>query len=370
MTSRNRSWLVLAHAYLSVSDFKTLFELYGDVDAIAALPRARLLETGLAEEKCTAIASPDSAAVDMALEWLEQPGHHLVTWDDEDYPAMLREIPAPPLLLYVNGDTGLLQLPALAIIGGRNPTQGGTRNAREFARHLARQGFVIVSGMAQGIDAAAHRGALDADGKTIAFLGTGIDRVYPAANRELAHDIAGRGALVSEYPLGAPPERWHFPERNRLISGLSLGTLVVEAARRSGSLITARLAGEQGREIFALPGSIHNALSRGCHQLIRQGAKLVETADDILAELRPLVGHMQAVADHPEEANATPDAPDDDYAELRKYLSHDPISIDELEKQSGLTIDQLSSMLLILELHGEVESLSGGRYVKKEPLQA
>jgi DNA processing protein len=224
--------------------------------------------------------------------------------------------------------------------------------------------------MAQGIDAAAHRGALDANGKTIAFLGTGIDRVYPAGNRELAHEIASHGALISEYPLGAAPERWHFPERNRLISGLSLGTLVVEAARRSGSLITARLAGEQGREIFALPGSIHNALARGCHELIRQGAKLVETADDILAELRPLVGHMQAMTERPERTDARPAEPDDDYAELRKFLSYDPVSIDELEKQSGLTIDQLSSMLLILELHGEVESLSGGRYVKKEPLQA
>ena len=191
--------------------------------------------------------------------------------------------------------------------------------------------------------------------------------MYPPVNRELAHDIAASGALVSEYPLGAPPERWHFPERNRLISGLGLGTLVVEAARRSGSLITARLAGEQGREIFALPGSIHNPLSRGCHELIRQGAKLVESAGDILAELGPLAGHLREVA---EAAPQTAENPDDDYTELRKFLSHDPITIDELEKQSGLTIDQLSSMLLILELHGEVESLSGGRYVKKEPLQA
>jgi len=214
-----------------------------------------------------------------------------------------------------------------------------------------------VSGLAQGIDAAAHQGALDAGGKTVAFVGNGIDRVYPAVNRELAHAIVESGALVSEYPLGAPPERRHFPERNRLISGLSLGTLVVEAARRSGSLITARLAAEQGREVFALPGSIHNPLARGCHKLIRQGAKLVETSDDILAELGPLTEHML-------------DTVDDDYSDLRKYLSFDPIGIDELGEQSGLTIEQLSSMLLILELHGEVESLSGGRYALKEPLQA
>ena len=302
-------------------------------------------------------------------EWLEDDAHHLVALGDDDYPAMLAEIPGPPRQLYVLGDIDALHLPALAIVGSRNPTQGGVRNAHDFARHLAGQGFTIVSGMAQGIDAAAHEGALDGGGKTVAFLGTGIDRVYPAVNRDLAHRIARQGALVSEYPLGAPPERWHFPERNRLISGLGLGTLVVEAARRSGSLITARLAGEQGREIFALPGSIHNPLSRGCHELIRQGAKLVETAGDILAELRPLTGHLRETAEDAAPGPAFPDT-DDDYEELRKVLSHDPVTIDELEQQSGLTIDQLSSMLLILELHGEVESLSGGRYVKKEPLQA
>ena len=302
-------------------------------------------------------------------EWLEDDAHHRVALGDEDYPAMLNEIPGPPEVLYVNGDIEALHQPALAIIGSRNPTEGGIRNAREFARHLAGQGFTIVSGMAQGIDAAAHQGALDAGGKTVAFLGTGIDRVYPPGNRELAHNIAKQGALVSEFPLGAPPERWHFPARNRLISGLSLGTLVVEAARRSGSLITARLAGEQGREIFALPGSIHNPLSRGCHALIRQGAKLVETAGDIIAELGPLVGHMlDATLD--EDAAEPVSELGEEYVGLRKLLSHDPVTIDELEKQSGLTIDQLSSMLLILELHGEVESLSGGRYVNKEPLQA
>ena len=352
-----RAWLVLGHAHVRVTELRALLDLFGSVAEVVAQPRARLAETGLSDEKCNAIVSPDDDGVSAALRWLDEDGHHLVAWGEDDYPEMLAQIAGPPLLLYVNGDVEALHLPSLAIIGSRNPTPGGERNAHDFARHLARQGFAIVSGMAQGIDAAAHRGALDGGGKTVAFLGTGIDRVYPAVNRDLAHAIAEGGALVSEYALGAPPERWHFPERNRLISGLSLGTLVVEAARRSGSLITARLAGDQGREIFALPGSIHNPLARGCHTLIRQGAKLVETADDILAELRPLVGHMRQ-------------AVDDEYAELRKHLDFDPVSIDELEKRSGLTIDQLSSMLLILELHGEVESMSGGRYVKKEPLQA
>ncbi len=358
METSVRAWLVLAHAYVRVDELKNLLGYFGGGDEIVAQPRNNIAATGLADEKCRAIASPDSRAIDDALEWLGHERHHLIAWGENDYPELLSQVPGPPLALYVNGDVDALHLPALAIVGSRNPTQGGRRNAHDFARHLASGGLAIASGMAQGIDAAAHEGALDGGGKTIAFLGTGIDRVYPPINRSLAHAIAERGALVSEYPLGSPPEKWHFPERNRLISGLSLGTLVVEAARRSGSLITARLAAEQGREVFALPGSIHNPLARGCHELIRQGAKLVETADDILAELGQLAGHMHPTTD------------DTDYETLRNSLSHDPVDIEELGRESGLTIDQLSSMLLILELHGEVESFPGGRYAKKEPLQA
>ena len=362
MQSHFRSWLTLARAYLRVPELQQLLRSFGSVEGIVSQSRSRLCEAGLTDEKCKAIASPDTQAIDRALAWLQDDTHHLVTWGTDDYPEMFTQIPGPPLALYVNGNIEALHMPALAIIGSRNPTRGGARNAHEFAKHLAGQGFCIVSGLAQGIDTAAHEGAIDAGAATVAFLGNGIDRVYPPGNRELAHTIVERGALVSEYPLGAPPERWHFPERNRLISGLSLGTLVVEAARRSGSLITARLAAEQGREVFALPGSIHNPLARGCHKLIRQGAKLVESAADILAELTPLVGHMLEMADESSDKVTSIPEPDSDYAELRKFLSHDPTSIDELERQSGLTIDQLSSMLLILELHGEVESLSGGRY--------
>ena len=223
-------------------------------------------------------------------------------------------------------------------------------------------GFTIVSGLAQGIDAAAHRGALAAGGNTVAFLGHGIDHVYPASNKALAGEIAARGALVSEFPLGMHPSKELFPQRNRLISGISLGTLVVEAAQRSGSLITARLAAEQGREVFALPGSIHNPLARGCHQLIRQGAKLVETADDIVSELSPLVGHLLQISVESTASQVSPQILDKEYVELRKFIGHDPISADELALHSGLTIDQVSSMLLILELHGEIEALSGGRY--------
>ena len=298
----------------------------------------------------------------MTADWLADPSHHLLRRGDEDFPELLEQIPGPPDELYVNGDPGALHLPAIAIVGSRNPTQGGLRNAFEFARHLGSRGFCIVSGLAQGIDTAAHRGALEAGAPTIAFLGHGIDRVYPASNRELAHEIAGQGALVSEFPLGMHPARELFPQRNRLISGVSMGTLVVEAARRSGSLITARLSSEQGREVFAIPGSIHNPLSRGCHKLIRQGAKLVETAEDIVTELAPLAGHLLQSTVESTGNDIAPATQDADYDSVRNFLSHDPVSIDELAENSGLTIDQVSSMLLILELQGEVESHSGGRY--------
>ena len=298
-------------------------------------------------------------------EWLRHEGHHLVRLGDDAYPALLADIAGPPARLYINGDPEILHLPALAIVGSRNPTTGGAQNAFEFARHLGATGFCIVSGLAQGIDAAAHRGALSAGAPTVAFLGHGIDRVYPAVNRELAREIAARGALVSEFPLGTAPGRALFPQRNRLISGLSLGTLVVEAARRSGSLITARLAAEQGREVFAIPGSIHNPLSRGCHQLIRQGAKLVEAADDIVGELAPLAGHLLASTDESELSRRTQtglNETDTEYVKLLEALGHDPVTTDELAERSGLTIDQVSSMLLILELEGKIEKLSGGRY--------
>ena len=295
-------------------------------------------------------------------EWAQAADNHLVTRGDDDFPELLAQIPRAPERLYVKGNVEFLHMPAIAIVGSRNPTEAGRRNAFEFARHLGGAGFCIVSGLAEGIDTAAHRGALDAGAATVAFLGHGIDRVYPAANHDLAHEIAARGALVSEFPLGTHPDRSLFPQRNRLISGLSLGTVVVEAARRSGSLITARCAGEQGREVFAIPGSIHNPLSRGCHKLIRQGAKLVETADDIVAELAPLSSHMLQ-SSLESTAKPSPAKHDDgDYAHLRKFIGFDPVSIDELAENSGLTIDQVSSMLLILELEGEVESLSGGRY--------
>ena len=281
---------------------------------------------------------------------------------DKHFPELLTQLSDPPPQLYVNGNTDILHLPALAIVGSRNPTDGGARSAFEFSRHLARCGFCIVSGLAQGIDAAAHRGALAAGAPTIAVLGNGIDSIYPASNQELAEQIVAQGAVVSEYPPGTPPMRAYFPQRNRLISGLCLGTLVVEAARRSGSLITARLAAEQGREVFALPGSIHNPLARGCHQLIRDGAKLVESADDIICELAPLAAHVLQSSMESTPSEGGVDSDDKEYVKLQKSLGHDPVGIDELVQHSGLTIDQVSSMLLIMELDGKIEKLSGGRY--------
>jgi DNA processing protein len=299
---------------------------------------------------------------DIELEWAGKPNHYIIESSSDDIPELLKQIPNPPQRLFVIGNKEALHLPALAIVGSRNPTRGGTQNAYEFAKHLGRSGFCIVSGLAQGIDAAAHKGALDGGALTVAFLGHGIDQIYPASNTGLAERIAKTGALCSEFPLGAEPRREHFPQRNRLISGLSLGTLVVEAANRSGSLISARLASEQGREIFAIPGSIHNPMSRGCHQLIRQGAKLVESAADIVDELGPLVKHMLQTTDESTTPSDSATTDDEDYQKLFAALAFDPATSDELVETSGLTIDQVSSMLLILELEGKIEATAGGRY--------
>lgn len=279
-------------------------------------------------------------------------------------PELLAGIAGPPETLFLAGSPEVLHLPCLAIVGSRNPTTVGRDNAYRFARHLADTGFCIVSGLAEGIDAAAHEGALDAGGPTVAVLGHGLDTVYPQRNSALAERIVRSGALVTEYPPGTPPRRGHFPARNRIISGLSLGVLVVEAAKRSGSLITARLAGEQGRDVFAIPGSIHNPLARGCHELIRQGARLVESADDVISELASLIGHLAETPNRDVEDERDPSLLDPDYVRLLDQLGHDPQTADELAGKSTLTIDQVSSMLLILELSGKIESLPGGRFSK------
>ena len=289
------------------------------------------------------------------------PGQHIITLADAAYPPALLEIADPPCVLYVRGRPELLQTPSLGVVGSRNATTQGLRNAEDFARTLADAGLCITSGLALGIDAAAHRGALAAAGATVAVIGTGADRVYPARNKELALAIAEHGAIVSEFPLGTPVLAHHFPRRNRIIAGLSLGVLVVEAALESGSLITARLAGEQGREVFAIPGSIHSPLARGCHQLLKQGAKLVESAADILDELAPQLAananRRQEPAIGQEAASASSNDPP-----LLAALGHDPCSFDELAERTHLNSADLASALLDLELAGKIAVLPGNRY--------
>jgi len=296
--------------------------------------------------------------------WLNRPDAHLLTPADAGYPALLREIASPPPQLFVRGNVDVLSLPQLAIVGSRNATPGGAETAHSFASHLAARGFCITSGLAEGIDAAAHRGALAARGRTLAVCGTGPDIVYPRQHENLANEIvAAGGAIVSEFAPGTPVFRANFPRRNRLISGLSVGTLVVEASVRSGALITARHAMEQGREVFAIPGSIHNPVARGCHQLIRNGAKLVETATDIVDELGGLLAGLQ-LPDTPEREGLALEAPDSaaEFAQLLAAMGWDPVDADSLVARAGLTIGEVSSMLLMLELQGSVRALSGGRY--------
>ena len=327
-------------------------------------------EQGLPEKAIAALRQPDEAAIDRDLDWLARPGNRLLCLSDPDYPALLAEIKDPPPVLFVHGDPALLNQPQLAMVGTRNPTATGRETAKQFAAHLGGAGIVITSGLAAGVDTEAHRGALDGGGATIAVMGTGPDRIYPANNHRLAHRIAENGALISELPPGSPPLPEHFPRRNRIISGLALGVLVVEATVESGSLITARLATDQGREVFAIPGSIHNAQARGCHALIRQGAKLVETATDVLEELAPLAmaGVELNLADQgQDEVAAEVDKPglDPEYRQLLSCLDGEPVPIDLLVERSGLTAEAVSSMLLILELQGLVTGAAGGLYSRR-----
>jgi DNA processing protein len=355
-------WLALRRAPgIGSVTFCRLLTEYGSPAAVFAAPR-RI--TGLSDKTQRYLRQPDWEAVEQDLKWLEQPGHCLLTLADRGYPALLREISDPPPVLFVHGDPSLLSLPQLAIVGSRNPSPTGAETAVQFANYLANSGLVISSGLALGIDAAAHEGALAAKAPTVAVAGTGLDRVYPARHRALAHAITERGALVSEFPIGTPPLPQNFPRRNRLISGLSLGILVIEAALQSGSLITARLGAEQGREVFAIPGSIHNPLARGCHRLIREGAKLVETAQDVLEELGSLIGVTTELQPREELRETNAPASDPEYQLLLDSLGYDPLSIDLLVERCGLTAEAVSSMLLVLELQGLITALPGGRYFR------
>lgn len=327
------------------------------------------------------LARPDEAQLAADLAWLAEPNHRLLRCTEADFPPQLENIPQPPAALFVVGDASLLLYPQVAIVGARGASAAGLAHARAFARSLSDAGFTITSGMADGIDGAAHAAVLDAGAATLAVMGTGPDLIYPRKHHALARRIAEHGALISEFPPGTAARADHFPRRNRIISGLALGTLVIEAGLRSGSLITARLAAEQGREVFALPGSIHNPLARGCHRLIRDGARLVEGAAEIIETLAPAArmlgdelavrlraGQGEAVRQLAAEDDTVaprghpPVFEDPEYRQLLDELGHDPATLDELVQRTGQPAAALSSKLLMLELDAKVESLPGNRY--------
>jgi len=322
--------------------------------------------SGVATKALGRLGEPDQEALRKDLDWLAQgDNHHLLSLGHADYPPRLAAIADPPPVLFVLGDPQLLNSPAVAMVGSRNPTPNGREDAQAFASYLARCGLVVISGLAEGVDGAAHEGALQANGPTVAVCGTGLDRVYPARHRELAHRIARTGALISEFPLGTPPLARNFPRRNRIVSGLALGVLVVEAALRSGSLITARQAMEQGREVFAIPGSIHNPLARGCHALIRQGAKLVETGADILEELASQLDFDIHPSPAPAQFTESFDDLDEKTRHVLAVMGYESVTVDTLVERSGLTAEAVSSMLLVMEIQGVVASAPGGLYYRQ-----
>ena len=376
-----RDWLALTHvSKLGPIRIHSLLEIFDNPAAILSAGISGWQQAGLSDKMIQHLSAPDWDKVDADLKWAEQDNASILTLDDDRYPSLLKNIPDAPPVLYILGQAEILQLPQIAIVGSRNPTHAGKDIAHDFSAYLTSMGMSVTSGMALGIDAAAHQGALDSmknnpagHGFTIAVTGTGLDRVYPAKNCELAHKIAENGVLISEYAPGTPPLPGNFPRRNRIISGLSMGVLVVEAALQSGSLITARLATEQGREVFAVPGSIHHPLAKGCHALIRQGAKLVETAEHILEELGGFVSMLdepteksgsieqKSVQKHETESNSELNV-DDEYKQVLKCVDFEPTSVDKVVERSGLTADAVCSMLLVLELQGYVTALSGGYY--------
>ncbi|MBT8062639.1 MAG: DNA-protecting protein DprA [Xanthomonadales bacterium] len=365
------SWLRAIRAPgLSGRNFIDALDAAGSIEALvsASFEGAHRLSSDTRD----ALKNPDQSLIDADLSWLAGERCTLITWDDDRYPSLLRRVPSPPAALFVEGNPDVLWLPQLAVIGSRNPTAGGLDHARQFTAELVRNGMAITSGLAAGIDSASHAAALDNDGVTVAVCGTGPDIVYPSGSKALAERIAQAGALVTEFPSGTAPKRSHFPSRNRIISGLSLGVLVIEAGLNSGTLITARQAAEQGREVFALPGSLHNPLVKGCHRLIKEGARLVETVQDIVSELAPMAGQLasdlrQELKDddekQPNPAGQQAAWPEDpDYQALKTALAFDSRTVDELVQLSGLSARAVSSMLLMLDLQGKVNADGGGRY--------
>ncbi len=370
---RYRAWLMLAKTPgVGTKTYSQLLTQFGSPDAVFGASSDDLAACGLKPKSLSFLKKPDWSLVDVDLKWAEQDLAHILTLDDARYPRLLREIADPPPVLYVYGQLSVLTLNPFAMVGSRNPSKSGIETAFAFAKHLSSMGFSIVSGLALGIDAASHQGALAAGGATIAVTGTGLDRVYPAKHKDIAHQISEKGALVSEFPPGTAPSPGNFPRRNRIISGLSYGVLVTEAALKSGSLITARLAVEQGREVFAVPGSIHHTQAKGCNALIREGAKLVETAQHVLEEFRgigsvmldnltqDICGINESQLDNSDHSQEL----DEDYVNVLGGVGFEPTSVDKVITRSGLTADAVCSMLLILELRGYIVPAVGGGYFK------
>ena len=350
-----QAWLALSFTPgLNNESCRQLLSAFGEPQAVLRASRSDLLQFVSERAARAVLAAPDPELLGRVETWLQDPVNHVVTLGDPDYPQALLDAADPPPLLYVKGRLELLNSPAFAIVGSRNATHQGRAHAERFGRALSDAGLTVVSGLALGIDAAAHRGGLDGASSSIGVVGTGLDIVYPARNRELAHELARDGCLVSEFALGTAPTASNFPRRNRIISGLGRGCLVVEAALSSGSLITARLANEQGKDVFAVPGSIHSPLTKGCHALIKQGAKLAETAADILDELKLPHPTSESAADR----SASEDAPDT----LLARIGYDPIDFEALLRQLAVSPEKLSSMLTQWELDGTIETLPGARY--------
>ena len=359
-------WLALNRVPgLGLASCNKLLDDFGTPAAIFQADRAEMERYGLQPASVEYIRNTPWSLVESDLKWLEKPGSHILTLNDPEYPQLLREISDPPLLLFIRGDPVVLSTLQVAIVGSRKATPDGRRIARDFARQLAGLGLTVTSGLALGIDTQCHMGALDGGGKTVAVLGCGPDLVYPEKNRDLAESVVTNGALITEFHPGTPPLPANFPRRNRVISGLSLGTVVIEAGLRSGSLITARLASEQGREVFAVPGSIRNPLSRGSHALIRQGAKLVESVNDILEELGALVNLVTRDLENRENRHISVKGLDESSKLLLDNIGRDPVSIDDLVDASNMSASEISGLLLQMELQGYIETLPGGEFKRK-----
>ena len=331
---------------------QALLRAFGTPEEVLASPSSQVAAVADHDVARRLAAGPDSALLEATLRWLQAEGHHLLVMGDAAYPRLFCEIPDPPTVVYAIGHTEFLNVPSIAIVGSRNATPQGVRDAAAFARALSDAGLCVVSGLALGIDASAHAGGLAGRSSTVAVMGTGADRIYPARNRALAHDIAARGCLLTEFPLGIGPVAGNFPRRNRLISGLARGVLVVEAADQSGSFITARLAAEQGRDVFAIPGSIHSPLAKGCHILIKEGAILVDDARDVLVELG-MAPVERAAAKQPAPETADP---------LLDAMGFAPVTVDQIALLTGEEAPRISAHLSRLEVDGRIEALAGGRY--------